>query len=63
MQIAESLPLLKLKQKQMKDQKQVQAFLLGWALAVIIFCTLFAFVIRIERDYYNKRIEVLQKKM
>lgn len=45
----------------MEDKKQVQAFLLGWALAVIIFCTLFAFVIRIETDYYNKIIEVLQK--
>jgi hypothetical protein len=46
----------------MEDKKQVQAFLLGWALGSIIFCTLFAYVIGIERNHYNKTIEVLQKK-
>jgi hypothetical protein len=52
----------KLKLKQMENKEQIQAFLLGWALGAIIFCALFAFVIRVERNHYNKTIEVLQKK-
>lgn len=46
----------------MEDKKQIQAFLLGWALGAIIFCTTFVWIIGIERSHYEKRIEVLQRK-
>jgi hypothetical protein len=46
----------------MKDKKQIQAFLLGWALGAIIFCTTFAWIIGIERSHYEKKIEVLERK-
>jgi hypothetical protein len=46
----------------MEDKKQIQAFLLGWALGTIICCTTFSWIIGIERSHYEKRIEFLERK-
>ena len=45
-----------------EKNKQIEAFLLAFALSSIIYCTTFAWIIGIERSHYEKRIEVLYKK-
>ena len=46
----------------MNDKKQIQAFLLGWAIGAIIFTFTMAYVIGvIDRDYKQK-IDMLERK-
>lgn len=46
----------------MNDKKQIQAFLLGWAIGAIIFTFYIAYCIGvIDRDYKNK-IQILEQK-
>lgn len=46
----------------MNNKKQIQAFLLGWAIGAIIFTFIMAYVIGvIDRDYKQK-IEILERK-
>lgn len=47
----------------MEDKKQIESFLLAFAISSIVYCTLFAFILGIERRDYEKRIDKLSKEL
>jgi len=47
----------------MEDKKQIEAFLLAFAISSIVYCVLFAFILGIERRDYEKRIDKLSKEL
>jgi uncharacterized membrane protein YciS (DUF1049 family) len=47
----------------MENRKQIESFLLGWVISTIIFCTTFSFIISIERNNYEKRIQQLENQI